>query len=503
MKIERKFQVLVAVTILAISSGIAVTTLRFNAANESQLAALQSAKIAQGLTEIKASAISTIEMDPTTEDTKQIYSDAEKSIRQWVGIVKPLLKTPELREQLGAAIERWETYDRKSHEIIDFAVHDAKTANDQMTALYHSDFKPLQAALEHIVNDARKLAGQAAEEEQHATETAKWAVIAVMGFILVLVVGSIGVLSRSVLGGLDRLRSTQESASAELDISQRISIIGADEIGAAAAAFNGLMTRVDEAMQSVRQSAESVAVASKQIATGNTDLSARTEEQAASLEETAASMTELTQTVRQNSDNARQANALATRATDMADTGNEVVQEMVRSIGEVSASSDKISQITGTIEGIAFQTNILALNAAVEAARAGEQGRGFAVVASEVRSLAQRSASAAKEIKELIASSVTMIQGSANQATEVGATVREVKQAIKQVSDIVGEIAAASEEQSGGIEQVGLAVAQMDEVTQQNAALVEQAAAAAQSLEEQATLLKHAVSVFKLSDIGP
>ena len=213
-------------------------------------------------------------------------------------------------------------------------------------------------------------------------------------------------------------------------------------------------------------------------------------------------MTQLTQTVKQNSDNARQANALATRATDMADAGNEAVQDMVRSIGEVSSSSDKISQITSTIEGIAFQTNILALNAAVEAARAGDQGRGFAVVASEVRSLAQRSAAAAKEVKELIGSSVEMIHNGAKQATQVGATMDEVKQAIKQVSDIVGEIAAASEEQSQGIDQVHQAVSQMDDVTQQNASLVEEAAAAAHSLEEQATRLTEAVSVFRLLDAG-
>jgi methyl-accepting chemotaxis protein len=178
------------------------------------------------------------------------------------------------------------------------------------------------------------------------------------------------------------------------------------------------------------------------------------------------------------------------------------VQTMVGTIGQISSSSTKISEITGVIEGIAFQTNILALNAAVEAARAGEQGRGFAVVASEVRSLAQRSAAAAKEIKELISSSVTMIQDGAKQATEVSTTMGQVKQAIKQVSDIVGEITAASDEQSRGIEQVNQAVGQMDEVTQQNAALVEQAAAAAQSLEEQANRLKDAVSAFKLADTG-
>ncbi|AFT89063.1 hypothetical protein LMG9964_06047 [Paraburkholderia phenoliruptrix] len=260
-----------------------------------------------------------------------------------------------------------------------------------------------------------------------------------------------------------------------------------------------MQRRLATAIGSIRTGTEMVTVASREIAAGNIDLSSRTEQQAASLEETASSMTQLTETVKQNADNARQANALATRATDIADAGNDAVHGMVDTIGQISSSSSKISDITGTIEGIAFQTNILALNAAVEAARAGEQGRGFAVVASEVRSLAQRSASAAKEIKELIGSSVAMIQDGAKQATEVGATMDEVKQAIKQVSDIVGEIAAASEEQSRGIEQVNRAVVQMDAVTQQNAALVEEAAAAAQSLEEQAVKLNGAVSIFRVA----
>lgn len=265
------------------------------------------------------------------------------------------------------------------------------------------------------------------------------------------------------------------------------------------------MGRMQENLSStvgrIRDGAESITSAARQIAAGNIDLSARTEEQAASLEETAASMAELTQTVMQNADNARNANRLAAAAADMADTGNDAVQAMAETIGRVSKSSVTIGEIIGLIEGIAFQTNILALNAAVEAARAGEHGRGFAVVAGEVRSLAQRASVAAKEIKGLIESSVTLVGDSSKQAAEVSATMEKVKQAIKEVSDIVGEITAASQEQSRGIEQVNQAVHQMDEVTQQNAALVEQAAAATQSLEEQATSLKDYVSVFKVADM--
>jgi methyl-accepting chemotaxis protein len=283
------------------------------------------------------------------------------------------------------------------------------------------------------------------------------------------------------------------------DLSARVDVGGADRRSILYAVAR-MQERLATTIGSIRESAESVSVASKQIASGNIDLSARTEEQAASLEQTAASMQELTQTVSQNSDNARHANTLALKAASVADTGSTAVEGMVQTIGQISGSSTRISEITGVIEGIAFQTNILALNAAVEAARAGEQGRGFAVVASEVRSLAQRSASAAKEIKEMISTSVATIQGGTQQASEVSATMVDIKEAIRRVSDIVGEIATASEEQNRSIQQVGQAVTQMDETTQQNAALVEQAAAAAQSLEGQAGKMKQAVSVFRIGE---
>jgi methyl-accepting chemotaxis protein len=248
----------------------------------------------------------------------------------------------------------------------------------------------------------------------------------------------------------------------------------------------------------VRNGTDTIASASSQIAAGNLDLSGRTEQQASSLEETAASMEQLTATVKQNADNARQANQLAVTASGVALKGGSVVAEVVGTMGAINASSRKIVDIIGVIDGIAFQTNILALNAAVEAARAGEQGRGFAVVAAEVRNLAQRSAAAAKEIKTLIGDSVDKVEEGSKQVAQAGKTMDEIVDSVKRVTDIMAEITAASQEQSSGIEQVNQAITQMDQVTQQNAALVEEAAAAAASLQEQANNLSQAVSVFKL-----
>jgi methyl-accepting chemotaxis protein len=264
-------------------------------------------------------------------------------------------------------------------------------------------------------------------------------------------------------------------------------------------AMKRMQEQLTHTIGAIKTSADSIATATQQIAAGNQDLSQRTEEQAASLEETASSMEELTSTVTQNADNASQANQLAAQAAQVAQQGGAVVSRVVETMDGINASSDKIAEIVGIIEGIAFQTNILALNAAVEAARAGEQGRGFAVVASEVRSLAQRSSAASKEIKGLIQDSVERVQAGAGHVREAGAKMNEITQEIRRVTDIMGEITAASQEQSKGIGQVNQAVMQMDAVTQQNAALVEQAAAAASSLESQANDLKSSVSIFKLN----
>jgi len=262
---------------------------------------------------------------------------------------------------------------------------------------------------------------------------------------------------------------------------------------------NTTVDKLTEIVTQIKESTESINVASKEIASGNTDLSSRTEEQASSLEETASSMEELTSTVKQNAENAKQANQLAAGASEVAVKGGDVVGQVVTTMSSINESSKKIVDIISVIDGIAFQTNILALNAAVEAARAGEQGRGFAVVATEVRTLAQRSAAAAKEIKELIGDSVEKVGAGTKLVDEAGKTMEEIVSSVKRVTDIMAEITAASQEQSAGIEQVNTAITQMDEVTQQNAALVEQAAAAAESMEEQASNLASAVAIFKLT----
>ncbi len=340
------------------------------------------------------------------------------------------------------------------------------------------------------------------EIEARAEQTFFLAIAAVVGAVLLAVI--LMVLGRWVFGRMvvrplvDAGKHFERIAAG--DLTTRIDSRANNEIGALYQAMRRMQDSLSKTVYSVRQGIDEINIGANEIAAGNTDLSSRTEQQAASLEETAASMEELASTVKQNADNARQANKLAANASDVARQGGTVVAEVVGTMHEISSSSRKIADIVGVIDSIAFQTNILALNAAVEAARAGEQGKGFAVVAAEVRSLAQRSAQAAKEIKGLIEDSVSKVGLGSQQVERAGATMEDIVQSVQRVTDIMGEISAASEEQSSGIDQVNRAVSQMDEVTQQNASLVEEAAAAALSLTEQAQRLAEAVSVFKLGN---
>ncbi len=282
------------------------------------------------------------------------------------------------------------------------------------------------------------------------------------------------------------------------DLTQKIEITSTNEIGKMLIGLKDMNDSLVRIVSEVRSGTETIATASGQIAAGNLDLSSRTEQQASALDKTASSMGDLTSTVKQNADNARQANQLAASASSVAVKGGEVVAHVVDTMSSINESSRKIVDIIGVIDGIAFQTNILALNAAVEAARAGEQGRGFAVVATEVRSLAQRSASAAKEIKSLIGDSVEKVEAGGKLVNEAGATMNEIVASVKRVTDIMGEISAASREQEAGIGEINQAITEMDGMTQQNAALVEEAAAAAGSLQDQADNLVQVVSLFKL-----
>ncbi|QCP49735.1 HAMP domain-containing protein [Trinickia violacea] len=284
------------------------------------------------------------------------------------------------------------------------------------------------------------------------------------------------------------------------DLTGAVNVSRNNEMSRLFSGIASMQTALSATVAQVRGGSAAITHGAREIASGNADLSQRTEEQAASLQQTASSMEQLTSTVKQNADHAKQASALASDASETAARGGEVVGEVVRTMNEIATSSNQIGDIIGVIEGIAFQTNILALNAAVEAARAGEQGRGFAVVAGEVRSLAQRSASAAKEIKALIVASADRVEAGGALVARAGSTMDEVVASVRRVTDIIGQISSASTEQSTGIEQINRAVAQMDQVTQQNAALVEQAAAAAASLEEQAAQLDAAVAVFHVGD---
>ncbi|HAT32412.1 MAG TPA: methyl-accepting chemotaxis protein [Janthinobacterium sp.] len=361
----------------------------------------------------------------------------------------------------------------------------------------------LQDAIKQTVEQQKRDIAAAGERSGQSIDSARLLVIGIGIGALLLALGLALKITASITGPLDRAVAIAKDVAGG-DLSGSIAVRAGDrtETGQLLEALKHMIESLSRTVGAVRASTDTISSASSQIASGNLDLSARTETQAGSLEQTASSMEELTSTVKQNADNARQANQLVISASSVAVRGGQVVSQVVGTMASIKESSRKIVDIIGVIDGIAFQTNILALNAAVEAARAGEQGRGFAVVASEVRNLAQRSAGAAREIKELIGDSVEKVDAGGKLVDEAGQTMELIVTSVKQVADIMSEITAASEEQSLGIEQVNMAINEMDEMTTQNAALVEQSAAAAQSMQDEAGTLAASVMVFKLSDDG-
>ncbi|VVE62751.1 membrane protein [Pandoraea anapnoica] len=377
-----------------------------------------------------------------------------------------------------------------------------RTAMDDITMnVLPKHYAALTAASDALAAYKMKL-GQDTYEASMAELTAfRWLSIGATVLGVLMAIACYFSLRGAIMRPLGEALTHFENISAgQLD--NPVQVRGKDEMSMLMRGLETMQSRLAGTIRGVRHSCDAMATATAEISAGNTDLSARTEQQAASLEETASSMEQLTATVKQNADNARQASQLAVNASDIAARGGQVVARVVDTMQGISASSSQVVDIIGVIDGIAFQTNILALNAAVEAARAGEQGRGFAVVAGEVRTLAQRSATAAREIKGLIEASVQKVSDGSTLVTEAGRTMDEILQAVQRVTDIMGEISAASDEQSGGIEQVNQAVTQMDTVTQQNAALVEQAAAAAASLEDQTNALREEMARFRLGDEG-
>ncbi|MGV3655157.1 MAG: methyl-accepting chemotaxis protein [Noviherbaspirillum sp.] len=423
------------------------------------------------------------------EAAKQEYQQSSETLAGVTRMAEGqalLAKIAEAQGPAQAALDKALEMARRQIEMQPFMMQQVAPAQDAW-----------MKALENMERYQLDRAAEAAAGSQQSYQTALAATVGLAGVAVLLCAFIAWYIARSITRPLNHAVELARRVAAG-DLTSEDRAHSGDETGEMMQALQEMNHSLGRIVAQVRGGIETIATASTQIATGNMDLSSRTEQQAGSLQQTASSMEELTSTVKQNADNARQANQLAVSASDIAVKGGTVVSQVVETMGSINESAKKIVDIISVIDGIAFQTNILALNAAVEAARAGEQGRGFAVVATEVRSLAQRSAAAAKEIKALIGDSVEKVEAGSKLVDQAGTTMDEVVSSVRRVTDIMGEITAASREQSEGIEQVNQAIAQMDRVTQQNAALVEEAAAAAESMQDQAGALAQTVAVFRL-----
>ena len=432
-------------------------------------------------------------------ETDKSIAAAKTKLAEARKVYEALISSDEERALYQGFGDDWQQYMKLHEQLIEASKRNSKAIartilEGESKKLYNKTSETLDKLVQLNHNGSDESAQSAASAYTVARSTMLGAVV-----LAVLLAGVAATLiTRSITRPLGNALAVAQQVAAG-DLSGAVAAGSRDELGQLLQAMQTMQQSLVKVVSTVRAGSESVSTASSEIAQGNHDLSARTESQASALEETAASMEELNAAVQQNAASARQANQLALSASTVAVQGGEVVGQVVETMKGINEASRKISDIIGVIDGIAFQTNILALNAAVEAARAGEQGRGFAVVASEVRSLAGRSADAAKEIKTLIGASVARVEQGTALVDKAGETMTEVVTSIKRVTDIMGEISAASGEQSAGVSQVGEAVKQMDQVTQQNAALVEEMAAAASSLKSQAAELVQTVAVFKLS----
>jgi methyl-accepting chemotaxis protein len=431
--------------------------------------------------------------------TEKKYAADKKNLQTAMAAVDAINTSPEVRTAATAAKAALETYIRDA----DKRIVDAKSNLIGVIAEipeFEKSFNRTGDALKKLLDAVEK--ENATFQSQSQSTAGNSAVLVFMAVLIGLAaVGAVAWWTHRIISQPinQMLRSTEDLRSGEGDLTRKLPVMSG-EFGQLSNSMNGFVGQLHDLIAQVAINAGEIANAARQISAGNTDLSARTEEQASTLEETASSMEQFTSTIRQNAENTKLANGLATSASDAARKGGSVAEKAVEKMAAISSSSRKIGEIIGTIDSIAFQTNILALNAAVEAARAGEQGRGFAVVAGEVRALAQRSAAAAKEIKELISNSVDQVSEGTKLVNEAGSSMQNIVVGIQQVTEIINEISVASHEQATGIEQVNRAIVQMEDVTQQNAALVEEAAAAAESMREQAEVLSELVSRFKLDD---